>query len=69
MFSHVFVSVSDFERALHFYGAVMDSLGVELRFCERERPWAGWHCAGEVRPSSLSASPMTDSRTTPEMAR
>ena len=50
MFSHVFVSVSDVERALHFYGAVMDSLGVELRFCERERPWAGWHTAGEARP-------------------
>ena len=51
MYSHVFVSVSDFERALRFYGAVMDSLGVELRFCERERPWpcappwpACWPC-------------------------
>ena len=50
MFSHVFVSVSDFERAFRFYGALMDSLGVELRFCERERPWAGWHSAGETPP-------------------
>lgn len=50
MFSHVFASVSDFERTLHFYTAVMDSLGVELRVCERERPWADWHSAGEMRP-------------------
>lgn len=38
MFSHIFVSVSDFDRALDFYCAVMDSLDVELRFCEREKP-------------------------------
>jgi hypothetical protein len=43
MFSHVFISVSDFDCALRFYEAVMDSLGFELRFCDRERPWAGWH--------------------------
>ncbi|RSZ24199.1 VOC family protein [Variovorax beijingensis] len=57
MFSHVFVSVSDFERAFRFYGALMDSLGVELRFCERERPWAGWHSAGETRPLFVICRP------------
>lgn len=57
MFSHVFVSVDDFERALHFYGAVMDSLGVELRFCEREKPWAGWHSAGGTRPLFVICKP------------
>ncbi|AGU47403.1 tetratricopeptide repeat-containing protein [Variovorax paradoxus B4] len=31
MFSHVFVSVTDFERALRFYSAVMDALDIELR--------------------------------------
>ena len=30
MFSHVFVSVTDFERALDFYSAVMDCLKVLL---------------------------------------
>jgi catechol 2,3-dioxygenase-like lactoylglutathione lyase family enzyme len=43
--SHIVVSVSDFERALGFYSALMDSLGVALRFCERDKPWAGWHSA------------------------
>lgn len=57
MFSHIFVSVSDFERALHFYGAVMGSLGLELRFCERDRPWAGWHSAGSPRPLFVICQP------------
>lgn len=57
MFSHIFVSVSDFERALKFYSALMASLGVHLRFCERERPWAGWHSAGSARPYFVICKP------------
>ncbi|MEA3118276.1 MAG: hypothetical protein QOI13_1546 [Paraburkholderia sp.] len=57
MFSHVFISVSDFERALRFYNAVMGRLGVELRFCDRERPWAGWHSAGDTRPFFVICKP------------
>jgi lactoylglutathione lyase len=57
VFSHVFVSVTDFERALTFYSAVMDSLGIELRFCEREKPWAGWHSAGRARPFFVICKP------------
>ena len=57
MFSHVFISVNDFERALRFYDAVMSSLGVELRFCDRDRPWAGWHSAGEARPFLVICKP------------
>lgn len=37
MFSHVFIGVSDFERALAFYEPLMATLGNELRFCERGR--------------------------------
>lgn len=50
MFSHIFMSVTDFERALRFYGAVMEVLGNQPRFCEPERPWAGWHSKGQSRP-------------------
>lgn len=57
MFSHIFVGVSDFERALRFYGALMGSLGVELRFCERDRPWAGWHSVGMARPFFVICKP------------
>lgn len=57
MFSHIFVSVSDFGRALMFYGPLMDSLCLELRFCEREKPWAGWHSAGKTRPYFVICKP------------
>ena len=57
MFSHIFVSVTDFERALNFYSALMDGLGVELRFCAREKPWAGWHSAGGTRPFFVICKP------------
>ena len=42
MFSHIFVGVRDFEQAFAFYEPLMTVLEIELRFCERNRPWAGW---------------------------
>lgn len=57
MFSHVFIGVSDFDRALDFYRPLMACLGFQLRFCERERPWAGWQRAGEARPLFLIGRP------------
>ncbi|MNK52271.1 Glyoxalase-like domain protein [compost metagenome] len=57
MFSHVFFSVSDFDRALAFYDAVMDGLGLERRFCEPAKPWAGWHSAGRARPFFVICQP------------
>ncbi|RKF19952.1 VOC family protein [Alginatibacterium sediminis] len=50
MFSHIFISVSDFEKSYQFYSSMMKGLGLEERFCDRNRPWAGWHSAGESRP-------------------
>jgi len=38
----MFLGVKDFDRALAFYRALMAVLGAKERFCERERPWAGW---------------------------
>lgn len=57
MFSHIFLGVSDFDRALRFYQAVMASLGIEQRFCEPSRPWAGWQTPGTVRPLFLIGRP------------
>lgn len=50
MFSHIFTSVTDFERAFAFYCGVLSELGLELRFHEPNRPWAGWHRPGGMRP-------------------
>jgi len=57
VFSHIFVGVSDFERALVFYTALMDSLGNPQRFCDRTRPWAGWQSLPEPRPLCLIGAP------------
>lgn len=57
MFSHIFVGVKDFDRALVFYQPLMLVLGLEQRFCERDRPWAGWQAAGAVRPLFLIGTP------------
>jgi catechol 2,3-dioxygenase-like lactoylglutathione lyase family enzyme len=57
MFSHVFTSVTDFDRAYAFYAALMQVLGIEQRFYERGKPWAGWHCAGGARPLFVICKP------------
>ena len=57
MFSHVFVGVRDFDRALAFYRPVMAALGVPERFCHPDRPWAGWQTPGTVRPLFLVGTP------------
>jgi len=55
--SHICISTNDFDRAYDFYSALMSTLGHELRFCERDKPWAGWHSAGRSRPFFLLCTP------------
>ena len=57
MISHVFVGVTDFERAMKFYSAVMENLQLQLKFCDRDRPWAGWMAADAPRPLFLIGTP------------
>jgi lactoylglutathione lyase len=57
MFSHIFVGIGDFNRALAFYNPVMAALGVKLRFCDSQRPWAGWQSAPDPRPLFLIGKP------------
>jgi lactoylglutathione lyase len=57
MFSHIFIGVSDFDRALRFYEPLMACLGIAQRFCDRSRPWAGWQTAGGPRPLFLIGRP------------
>ncbi|MEJ0099688.1 MAG: VOC family protein [Pseudomonadota bacterium] len=57
MFSHVFIGVSDFDRALAFYDPLMARLGIEPRFCDRSRPWAGWQSSPGPRPLFLIGKP------------
>ena len=57
MISHVYVGVSDFERSFGFYAAVMDVLGLTVKFTEPEVPWAGWMQPGVPRPLFLMGRP------------
>ena len=60
MFSHVFIGVSDFNRALAFYSPLMATLGIEQRFCESSRPWAGWQSSPDPRPLFLIGKPYNE---------
>jgi catechol 2,3-dioxygenase-like lactoylglutathione lyase family enzyme len=57
MFSHVFIGVSDFDCALHFYTALMQVLGLERRFCDPAKPLAGWHSDARSRPYFVIGKP------------
>lgn len=57
MFSHIFVGVKDFDRALAFYKPVMEVLGAPLRFVFAGRPWAGWQSLPNPRPLFLIGTP------------
>ena len=57
MFSHVFIGIADFERALNFYQPLMQSLGIEQRFNDPTRPWAGWQSSPGPRPLLVIAQP------------
>lgn len=57
MLSHISVGVTDFERAFSFYSSLFKLLDLELRFCERDKPWAGWQSKSGQRPLFLIAHP------------
>ena len=57
MISHVFIGVSDFNRALNFYARILPELGLTLKFNEAENAWAGWVGAAAPRPLFLIGKP------------
>lgn len=56
MFSHVFLGVSDFDRAYSFYSSLLECLSIEPRFIDREKLWAGWQTNGG-RPLFIISKP------------
>ena len=60
MISHVFVGVTDFERAMDFYRPLMAALELPERFCEPDRPWAAWQSAAQVRPLFIIGHPYNE---------
>ena len=57
MFSHVFIGINDFERCFAFYGAILPELGLQLKWVDRDKPWAGWMQPDQPRPLLVIAQP------------
>jgi catechol 2,3-dioxygenase-like lactoylglutathione lyase family enzyme len=57
MISHVFIGIRDFDAALRLYGAVMDELGLVLKFSDPHKPWAAWMQPGHARPLFVIGAP------------
>ncbi len=56
-FSHIFIGITDFDRALRFYERLFKILGLEPRFFDASIPWAGWQSPGADRPLFAIAKP------------
>jgi catechol 2,3-dioxygenase-like lactoylglutathione lyase family enzyme len=57
MLSHVFLGVNKFGQAFKFYSALMSELGLQLKFCDAEKPWAAWVSPTAPRPLFLIGRP------------
>lgn len=58
MFSHVHLGTADLDRAVRFYGAVLEPLGIVQTFIDAERGWAGWKPADADRPLFVVGRPL-----------
>lgn len=57
MLSHIFLGISNFDRAFAFYAPLMASLGLQLKFSDSDKPWAGWVAPDSPRPLFVIARP------------
>lgn len=57
MLSHINIGIADFDRAYLFYATLLPELGLQLKFAEREKNWAGWMQPGVARPLFLIGRP------------
>ena len=57
MISHVFIGVGDFARAHAFYAQLMPLLGLQQKFADADKPWAGWVSPQAARPLLLIGHP------------
>jgi catechol 2,3-dioxygenase-like lactoylglutathione lyase family enzyme len=57
MISHVFIGITDFERALAFYSPLMAELGLVRKFADPDKHWAGWMAPDKPRPLFVIGRP------------
>ncbi|MCX7586973.1 VOC family protein [Phenylobacterium sp. 58.2.17] len=63
MISHVFIGADDLDRAMGFYGPVMEALGYPLKFVDPARGWAVWTSPGGARPFLIVGRPFEGAAT------
>ena len=57
MISHIYIGVTDFNRAHAFYAPIMDALGHKQRFFDVGQAWAAWQPATGGRPLFIIGRP------------
>lgn len=65
MISHVFIGITDFDRALRFYSPLMHALGLRLKFSEADQQWAGWNAVDVPRPLFVIGRPFNGEAAAP----
>jgi catechol 2,3-dioxygenase-like lactoylglutathione lyase family enzyme len=65
LISHIFIGITDFPRALRFYSPLMQTLGLQLKFVDAAKPWAGWMKNDAARPLFLIGAPFDGDVATP----
>ena len=57
MFSHIYISVDDFPRAMDLYDPLMEGLNLNRRIYDPVRPWAVWESPHKSRPFFIVGLP------------
>lgn len=57
MLSHIYLGVTDFERAVAFYAPIMVALGLKQRFADPVKGWAAWNPSTGGRPLFIIGKP------------
>lgn len=57
MISHIVVGIGDFERAMRFYGPLMEALQWKVRLTDPSVPWTVWSAADGQRPFFIIRRP------------
>lgn len=65
MISHVVVGITDFARAMRFYGPLMEELGLKVRLSDAAKPWTVWASPDAPRPLFIISRPLDGASATP----
>ncbi|MCV2356399.1 VOC family protein [Paucibacter sp. B2R-40] len=65
MISHIYLGVADFERSFAFYSPLMAELGLQCKFSDPVKAWAGWVAPDAPRPLFLIGKPFDGAAAAP----